>query len=101
MEVPGPSHTPHSSKVDAPFGTPAQSKQVELSPPHTPHSSLTKSDPHVLSQPEGAGRSQPQPRSAALPPLQSPQLSNTAVPPQAPAQSFTRQLPSLSVASEL
>ena len=34
-----PSHTPHSSKVEVPFGTPAQSAHDVLSPSHTPHSS--------------------------------------------------------------
>ena len=42
MEL-SPSHTPHSSKVEAPFGTPAQSAHDELSPSHTPHSSSTAS----------------------------------------------------------
>ena len=37
--APGPSHTPHSSSSAFPFGTPAQSAQLELLPPQTPHSS--------------------------------------------------------------
>ena len=39
----GRRHTPHKSVCFKPFGTPAQSKQVELSPLQTPHASLPAS----------------------------------------------------------
>ena len=54
---------PQSLSHESPFGTPAQSAHEELSPPHTPHSSFSRVEPHVLSQPEGAGSSQPHPKS--------------------------------------
>ncbi len=86
------SHTPQLSTTASPLGTPAQSKQVESSPPHSPHSSNSNVEPHVSSQPDGPGSKHPQPKSSASPPLQTPQLSSTASPPQTPAQSCTQSL---------
>ena len=50
------------------------------SPPHTPQSSTVAVEPHVSSQPDGAGSPQPQPKSSALPPLQTPQSSRAPSP---------------------
>ena len=41
--TPAAPQTPHSSTSRPPFGTPAQSRHVELSPPQTPHSSNARS----------------------------------------------------------
>ncbi|SVD22396.1 uncharacterized protein METZ01_LOCUS375250 [marine metagenome] len=66
---------PQPSNSASPFGMSAQSEQLELSPPHTSHSSNSKVEPQVLSQPDGPGSKHPQPRSSALSPLHTPQLS--------------------------
>ena len=55
-------------------------RQDVPSPPHTPHASSSKVEPHVLSQPDGAGSPQPQPKSSALPPLHTPQSSRAPSP---------------------
>ena len=48
--APGPSHIPQTSSTAAPFGVPAQSAQLELSPPHKPHKSYSESPPQTPAQ---------------------------------------------------
>ena len=82
------SHTPHSSSVEGPFITPAQSSHVELSPLHTPHWSSTAVEPHSLSQPPITEVPPQTPaQSSILLPLQTPAQSSTADPLSTPAQS--------------
>ena len=57
-----------------------------LLPPHIPQSSISKLEPHTLSQPDGAGSKQPQPKSLRLPPSHTPQSSNSKTEPQVLSQ---------------
>ena len=72
-----PSHTPQSSNVNVPPHVPAQSctQSFELSSSHTPQLSNVAVEPQALSQPDGAASKHPQPKSSALPPLQTLQSS--------------------------
>lgn len=69
----GSRHLSQKSLTLPPFGTPSQSRQVELSPPfltHSPHTSC----PNVTALP-------------AVPPTQKPHLLMTALPEHVPVQS--------------